>query len=836
MTQGTQAEFHDVSGGMLYGLEPRRIPNNSFKTLVNTEYNELRRLVKSKGYSLLQISPTGRVRDVNRIFDSSENLLGYLLGEDLIRFVDDIDDPAPAVDESHARCRSLLKKDQRDWWFYISDDGTGSNRSLRKWRYNSPATEDYTAGIPTQDTRPNIGILTGTALGTQYPFYTNVRDLVNDDDSIIISLLSSFWGVKITFGYDHPLLRSGLTANYIVIPIKSNTLTVSRNFDVSLFKWKKDGTGETKLDTTIALDGASTRIDINLGATLDFGDPDVQWHLQITNAGYSVNEQLVLYRSYPYFIDSRNDADKGGIQVSGYVPSSAGNFSDREPLMGLRVINSLTQDDRYHNWIVKDDGGLKGNYDPDLFRITSGAYDPAEYVWCQYLYSGAGSGNGVKDFIDAMDEENTIDAVILGMTQAGGGSFYELIEISRTHLDKYCAYSATSGFASWGIDPVHGGAVNINPVSGPVFVFTGGPSAILMENNQTRPENLNPLMDVLVEFRRRLWLLARIENTSGVVNTFIRYSEVDVYDYWDPLNEVAIPDTIIELKPLREDLMLAFSKNKTYRITPSGTGFDWIKIADVGIGGTGMSAATMEVIFWVNSLGAYKFDSAQVERLPNSIPNLLLINALIEDGAVMNVLSRVHQIWLSGDAIIGVTSNPCSLVYDYITDAFMIRETPKRIYLLKEAEDLLDTPVYLGFSGYVGNRSEDWADEGTAIVSVIKTKRFSAREGSDLSMMYFALIHSLVTSGSFSLTFVNSAGTEVTKTLSMVGTPTGDIFTKRVESYISGIWIDLTKTHNVNSDFEISGYMIGALPLIDGFLQEVTESEALARLFQGGKS
>jgi hypothetical protein len=265
-------------------------------------------------------------------------------------------------------------------------------------------------------------------------------------------------------------------------------------------------------------------------------------------------------------------------------------------------------------------------------------------------------------------------------------------------------------------------------------------------------------------------------------------------------------------------MLLAFSRTRTYLITPSGTGFEWVKIADVGIGSLSLgsaigtteavrlSCATNEAIYWVNDNGAYKYDGSSVSHLPASIQVLSKIQSAISNSGIMMSVEKDLTVWLSWSGNI--------LVFDIFNQAITSQSRSHTIISVSSDGSIL----YFGYSGGIAQRSADWSENSTPLTSTIITKKFASNDLSRIQMYYFGLTYKVKDSGSLSLSFEFSTGATVIKTIDLTQGDY-DLNTTMLEVYGEGDWFQLTITHDDNEDFEIVDYTIGARPINLTFME-----------------
>jgi hypothetical protein len=176
----------------------------------------------------------------------------------------------------------------------------------------------------------------------------------------------------------------------------------------------------------------------------------------------------------------------------------------------------------------------------------------------------------------------------------------------------------------------------------------------------------------------------------------------------------------------------------------------------------------------------------------------MILDAIANDAIFMSV-EKDWVLWLSWDNKV--------LVLDILNQAIVSQLRSHTI--LSTSED--GASLYLGFNGGISQRSADWAEEGVALTSTIKTKKFAADDLSRIQMYYFGLTYRVQASGTLTLVFEFSTGKTVTKTINMsVGDH--DLHTAYLEVYGEGEWFQITMTHDDNVDFEIVDYTLGATP------------------------
>jgi hypothetical protein len=313
------------------------------------------------------------------------------------------------------------------------------------------------------------------------------------------------------------------------------------------------------------------------------------------------------------------------------------------------------------------------------------------------------------------------------------------------------------------------------------------------------PLTLDFLPDTLTLFRSRLFGLVEIEDASGQLTTFIRYSEVDIFDYFPALNEIAIPDDLIGLCPLREDMLLAFSETKVYRITPSGTEFEWVKIADVGLSNPRLVVATNESVTFGNIFGIHVFDGSVVNMLPASNDVLSLIRTAVANQGTLNIAPSLQKVFLSLHE--GATNTV--LIIDTFVRAISSLKSSGNLTCISDIEGV----SYFGFTNALRKRVDSYSS-----VSTLKSKRFASNDLDRIQLYYMSVRH-LVGVGSLSIKFTFSTGKEVIKTVPVdVGT-VGEILQSQFEIYGEGEWFEFEITHEAAANFTILGYTIGALPI-----------------------
>jgi hypothetical protein len=799
-SQIKQVSIQELNGGMQYDKDARRIPNKAFQNLVNAEYNKRGKLVKSKGYDSLPVVCSGDVKDVQKIIDTSLASVGFLIAEGNTRFVSALT-ALPTQDHSFARARSKFLRESSGRMFYISDDGTGNARTLRRWYYDPPYGVDLEAGIPPVTVRPYLSrYLADTEIA-----HCTVFDNTNNDNSFKIALTTGDNYIQIDCGLNHPTLRVGNKFNKIVVPIKACAGWSGNRTLYCSVGYIGDSINQT---TTTVITEASTRVEFTFSEPIDLlrlgsGSGNVLRITIMPNTNYSATEYVTFYRAQKWLIDSE---EVSGVGTTRIYSTSVGNstHTDREIVLGLVLSNAnLVSGDYYYETLSEDTLGRRSNILDPIYK-TKETLD-ATYLKLTYALIDTGESEPIE-FFDLSANPSLIRMVPV-RTMVEGGTFYEVGSFLVSKLIYYGTnMSFTSETTPWTASGYTG-----QRVVGPKSYIDSRVTAIPANQDYAYPLSLNPLMYSLTYFRNRAWVLARITDAMGVVATFLRYSEVDVYDYFDPLSELGIPDDIIETQALREDSMLSWSRTKTYLITPVGTGFEWLKIADTGIGGSSMastvgtseasrfSCATNDAIYWINERGAYKYDGSSVTHLPMSIQVLSLILEAIAADAVFMSVEKDWAVWLSWSNKI--------LVLDFLNQAIVSQLRSKTI--ISTTED--GSSLYLGYLNGIAQRSADWAEEATALVSTIITKRFASDDLKRIQLYYFGMTYRVKASGSLTLVFEFSTGKTVTKTLDLtVGD--NDLETTYLEVYGEGSWFQITMTHSTNIDFEIIDYVLGATP------------------------
>ncbi len=800
---GKQVPIHDLKGGMWPDKDERRIPNRAFKSLVNVEYNKQGKLIKSKGYDDLGSVCAGAVKDIQRILDSGLAQVGYLIAEETARFVSDLTG-APAQDHSFSKARSKFLKDGSDRYFYVSDNGTGDVRSLKKWYYSSPYGIEIAAGIPIPDMTYASSffseVLTGA--GVNPCLYTNAFDSGNDDVSLQLDLDHADNLLYMLCPSEHPILKMSGTFKEIWVPVKNYNLAdfVADNFiSCTIEGTKVDGTSGT--ETIVGVNSLGTGllcIKFTFVNEYKYLDPSNPLKITLFPSTPTAGKYVQFYRAKPFLIHGDGDSQGHTIKIntSGTVETL---YSDRELNLGF-VTDKFILDRPYtQNFSWVSSTGLLGNMGDPSYTAEADKYDWTDGISISIaeLWDHLINGNETQ-LID-------IESLQYGRSLVGGGTIYRAASFKKTRLIQYKDY----GFEKSGKFGVY---VSIPCSQIQDCLSDAELSATPMPTDANNPDALNPLMNSLFYHRSRAFMLARIADANGIISTYIRWSEVDIYDYWDPLNEMFIPDNIIECRPLREDMFLAFSRTRTYRIDPSGTSFEWVKIADVGIGSlslassigtttaTQLSCATNEAIFWVNDFGAYKFDGASATLIPASLNILSMIQAAIANDGIMMVSERDQSIWLSWSGQV--------LVFDLVNQA--ISSQSRSHTILSISSD--GSTIYFGYSGGIAQRSADWSENSTPLTSTIITKKFAANDLSRIQLFYFGLTYRVKASGSLSLSFEFSTGAIVTKTIDLTQ-GSYDLNTVLLDVYGEGDWFQLTITHDDNEDFEIVDYVIGARPI-----------------------
>ena len=523
--------------------------------------------------------------------------------------------------------------------------------------------------------------------------------------------------LKVNMNGDNPSVVGIEQFNKIWIPIKTNNLTASRDFEVTVAELDAYG-GEVvnEESVTVALDDTSTYLEAEFTSSFPIcGDETKSSHITIRYADTATAESIVFHRALPWLIK-----DTGNTEI---LTTETLIYTDREPLMALGLTNALVAGIYEYVGCFEDDCGFISNPN-ETQRLTITDGDIGYF--------------NVADIIDSLTSAVSADSLtyfVLGRTLVYGGVAYEVRKFSLTELNTFLSYD-TPDAALFPITVDEGETLTLIPPN-IILDCMAIPTGVEIATNHDIPEGLNFSENVLMEFRSRLWGLANIEDASGIERTFIRHSEVDIYEYWDPLNEVAIPDKLIDLCPLREDMALAWSSTRTYRITPDGTGFTWVKIADQGIGGVGMSMATNEAIFWYNSNGMWVFDGAQVVTVKASLSNLSIINALIAAGGTLSRCERRDQI-IFHTYVDSVYGN-MALVFDYRVKSFYTITLPVAISSIIELDGKSDTDIWYGATGAMYVEDTNYLDGSAVKTSLLKLKRMAARDLDRIRLYYFQL-------------------------------------------------------------------------------------------------
>ncbi len=773
--KGKQVSIHNLKGGMQSDRDARRIPNQAFQKLVNVEYNRQGRLVKTRGYDLMEIACSGEVKDIHRIENNAGEEVGYLIGEDKTRFVSSLNQ-GPLQDHSFALCRSKFLSGGSDRQFYISEDGAGL-RSLRKWYYSSPYGKDGLAGIEASNLSKAFVGLTGNTTTIRI----NQKDIVNDDSTIKIGK-SSYSNLIIRMTNPTPYFSPGNKVKAIYFPVKSDTITGTVNITLKTVSGLDGGLLSTD---TASFTHGDARITVPLASPRILFDESVGTVISI-NLGHdgTLGENITLHRGLKLYAESIDDFTN--------------QYYDREPVMGFGLdLTTLAPGSYSYAIAIEDISGSIGNQG-DSVSLAKLDTNVAEV----FLYS-------LAPILQARPDNAEISKVIFGRSLVGGGTIYQLYSMDYAVLLSRSAMTSTS---PW----VAGGSEALLPPNYFIDLIPDSDlSATPLPTNHYPPFGIDPLMYSLTLFRSRAWVLARIVDVADVTRTFLRYSEVDIFDYWDPLNELSIPDDLIGSQPLREDMLLVWSRFRTYRVSPVGSGFEWLKIADIGIGGpdlpsyigkteaSQLSWATNEAIYWVNQFGLYKYDGAAVVFLPASNQVLSYIQKIIQGNGVFQSFEKGQQLWLSGT----IDEGNCIMVLDYFNNTISLQIREKKIISISELEE-----VYFGLTGGIAKQSLGWSEEGNPLESTIISKRFQANDFSRIRLYYFGISYVTQTEGILNLEFEFSTGKKVTKTIDISSPETGKIVSEIIQVYGEGDWFQFKITHNQDENFEILDMELGATP------------------------
>lgn len=582
----------------------------------------------------------------------------------------------------------------------------------------------------------------------------------------------------------NPLILGVEHFNRVYFPIRSNTLTTTpRAYQVVITEINETTGAVTTETRTANLNSASTYLDPGTFTNTFHNDSQglyttkIEVSPAVSGAG---TESITLAPAYSYFnLGEGNYEYVGPSAGAGVVPAQ----------MALRLVRTLTAGIYEYSGEVQDLQGFRSNYFTPVKRVTVVANDTIGI-----------SSQGIYNFLSSNPQ---IREYIIGRTLVGGGTMYQLKEITLSTLDLF-QHSDASLFTI-------GSAPAENSVSPTTLLdMIELPSATPLDTDLTPPTDLNFVEDSLRVFRKRLWGIVRIPDSLGTIRTYIRWSEVEGFDYWNPLNEISLQDDIISLAPFRDDVLLAFSASKVYRIFPSGDQFTYEKISDTGIGGIGMSVSTHELVFWYNIHGAWVFDGAQVIKIGESENIIEQIQEMIQAGGVISKLQRENQIWFS-HVIPGGFNR--SIVFSTLFKNFIFRHSANEILTIIEEDDLLTSPVYFGLDGAIGIKSSAYLDNATPIISTIRTKRFCSRDVNDLRLQYMAINRRNEASGVFVVSTIFANGRTITKTRSLTGSEAFMPYLDWFEVYGTDAWFEVLLTHTSNTPFELLDYTLGAYPI-----------------------
>ena len=786
--KGRQVPIHDIKGGMRSDKDPRRIPNNAWQKIINAEYTRLGYLEKSKGFDYFDFASIGMVRDLKTINDENSILRGYLIAEDRLRFANDLLSNA-TVDEKFERAVSKVFGEPSGRYFYISDDGSGV-RTLRKWYYSSPHGEDVPAGVPAIPLKPQVEDFASAA----NPVLETCFDSGNNDDTIKIELQNTIPNYIIfRSGKGHPTLKLGATFNKIYIPIKALTFgAASRTLTIGVNEISPAGSIKSE-SSGITVNNTDTLITYNLTNTYNLLDENNYIQITIYPGGNWDGDNITFYRAKPWFIHSEATGDEGSIRVN--APDFGGDitYTDREMVVGFEITNALLVSGDFQGiYQAEDNLGRVGSFDSDIYIQTiTKLVDRVLLFQIPPAFTTADPFGYLNSLGNA-----SLESVTYGRTMDGGGTFYKIITLPITVADTYKGYRD--------IDATLWTGSGLTPLQ-PYQLLDCNVLGEEMESINDDPIGLSPLEDTIVEWRSRLWIISRVVDINGVYRTYLRYSEVDNYDYWDPLNEIGIPDTLIGICPLREDMFLTFSKSKVYRVVPSGTGFEWLKIADIGLGSPRLVVSTFEAIFWINEFGMYTFDGSAVTLVLLSQEILSYIQKMVEANGIMGTINKGQKIWISGT----FDGSNFMILGDMLIKAVTMRSTEKKITCVFED----DYETIFGMESAIARKSLGYRDGDEIVSTALKSKRFSSNDLNRIVLYYIGMTHKIEASGSLAFTFTFSTGKEVTKTLDLSGVLTKDIKFSQFEVYGEGEWFEFEIIHATDEAFQINDYVVGALPI-----------------------
>jgi hypothetical protein len=605
--------------------------------------------------------------------------------------------------------------------------------------------------------------------------------------------------LKIYLAGDNPSVLTKEGFKRIYIPIRSNTLSSSVSFDVTIEETNL-ATGKVSQTETVGvtLGAASTAIDVTFTGTYYIcGDGEKSTVITVKYNDVDSVDLITFYRADPWLVKN-----SGRVEV---YTNAVTTYTDREPLMGFKLEGSLSAGEYEYASCFEDDCGFTSN-PSSLKKITLEAGDIVAISF--------------RDMLDAISVAESLDSLesyVLARSMVGGGGLYELAKYTHAQVSSQVSLrynpAAFNGIAGTNTFFAPNTLIDTRQI----------PSGVAIQESHDTPSGLNFSERVLVKFRQRLWGIANLEDTAGITHTFIRYSDVDIFDYWDPLNEISIPDEIIDLCPLREDMMLAFSRTRTYRIFPEGSGFTWLKIADQGIGGVGMCIGTNDAIFWYNLNGMWVFDGASVTLSKSSLANLSLIRELIESSASVSRVERRNQI-IFGTYTDGIWGE-VGLIYDYFIRAFTMVTFPARINSIIELDGKPDTEIWYGSDDLLYQEKTHFKDGAVNKTALIKLKRLAARELDRIRLFYLSIklgqIAGVTDSFKVYADFTN--GRSIEKVCNLVKS-TKDHLVVTKEIYGEDEWIDLEIIHENDSQIQFREFTVGASTADLKFPEEVANA------------
>lgn len=538
----------------------------------------------------------------------------------------------------------------------------------------------------------------------------------------------------------------------------------------------------------------------------------------VTVAGGATYIKLTLTNPITLYDDDSGKYIYISLMFAGATEDAKINFYEAEKWFNYGITNPVT--------IIDSDGSYQSNYEPLIaFKLDKGTgIGTTEYAFAN-AFSGSISGPA-SSRVPAVIASGSIPYFNMEDLQGITSSGYDLVIFRSSSSDGYL-YEVdrlipedliTFGTMGDSFDWTGIATADTFEVFAPNVILDFGTLSSTKSNETLLdPDTFNPLEDSMVIFRNRIFILARMEDTEGNLQTYVRWSWPLELSAWQDLDELYIPDGIVEIRPFRDDCLMAFSRTSTYSIIPSGDGFDYVKIADVGVGypnlpfeyGTSKASrysvtSNDEVIFF-NSTGVYSYNGARVERINSGEYNLSILKDLIYDGSV-SISPTKREVWFGSATTEYAPDKFTTLILNLDTRGMYSFVGHSKMHGIIEKTIGDEAITYFTYIGSFYREGEHYNIEGTPIRSVIKTKKFSGVYGSKMRTYYTGIR----SKGANQTVALNIEGNNSTLSKSVINGSYDQFQAKRCEAYLTTEEVSIEAIHEADAAIEISGLFLGA--------------------------